>query len=115
MPIVNRSSAEHYVWGSVCDGWRLLDRPDLAVIEERVPPGAGEVRHRHRRARQMFVVVSGSLVIELGDERHALARGDALEVPPGLPHRVLNQGPADARFLVISAPTTRGDREDLEI
>jgi hypothetical protein len=40
--------AEHYVWGSVCDGWRLLNEADLSVIQERVPPGQGEVRHFHR-------------------------------------------------------------------
>ena len=43
----NRSNAEHYVWGDGCDGWRLLDRPDLSVIEERIPPGRGEVVHFH--------------------------------------------------------------------
>jgi mannose-6-phosphate isomerase-like protein (cupin superfamily) len=114
MTVVNRLSAEHYVWGTMCDGWRLLDRPDLAVIEERIPSGAGEVRHLHRRARQMFVVLSGSLQIELDGGTETLASGDALEVPPGVPHRVWNRSHEDARFLVISAPTTRGDREDLQ-
>ena len=47
---VNLTNAEHYVWGEVCEGWRLLDRPDLSVIHERIPPGRGEVSHYHSRA-----------------------------------------------------------------
>jgi hypothetical protein len=44
--------AEYYSWGGVCDGWHLLKHPDLSVIQERVPAGAGEVRHYHMRARR---------------------------------------------------------------
>jgi quercetin dioxygenase-like cupin family protein len=113
MTVVSRASAPHYVWGEGCDGWRLLDRPDLAVIEERIPPGGGEVRHRHAVARQMFVVLAGSLAMEQDGRTMRLAPGDAAEVPPGTPHRVWNDADDDARFLVISAPTTRGDRVDL--
>jgi mannose-6-phosphate isomerase-like protein (cupin superfamily) len=36
--------------------------------------------------------------------------GEALEIGPGCAHRFFNGGAADVRFLVISAPTTRGDR-----
>lgn len=111
--IRNRHTAEHYVWGGVCDGWRLLDHPELRVIEERVPPGAGEVRHRHRRARQVFVVLRGTLEIVVADAPVALAAGDALHVEPGRPHAVRNASTDEAVFLVISAPSTDGDREDL--
>ena len=30
--IVDRSSAEHYVWGGVCDGWHFVKRQDMSVI-----------------------------------------------------------------------------------
>ena len=36
--VVSIDNAEHYVWGDVCDGWRLLQREDMSVIQERVPP-----------------------------------------------------------------------------
>jgi mannose-6-phosphate isomerase-like protein (cupin superfamily) len=112
--IKNRENAEYYRWGEVCDGWRLLDGQDLSVIQERIPPRHGEVRHRHHRARQLFYVLKGGLRIERGEAVFELAAGDSLEVPPGEPHRVRNAGEADASFLVISAPTTRGDRENLD-
>jgi mannose-6-phosphate isomerase-like protein (cupin superfamily) len=112
--VSNRTTAEHYVWGGVCDGWRLLDRPDLSVIEERIPPGKGEVRHLHTIARQLFFVLAGRLTIETADGIHTLAEGDALEIAPGNPHLVRNASEADVRFLVISAPATRGDRTNLD-
>lgn len=112
--IKNTATAEHYQWGEVCDGWRLLDRDDLSVIQERIPPGAGEVRHCHQRARQLFYVLDGQLVIEVQDLRVAMSPGDSLEVAPGDSHRVHNAGATEVSFLVISAPTTRDDRINLE-
>lgn len=111
---VDRLSAAHYVWGGVCDGWRLLAGADLAVIEERVPAGTGEVRHEHARARQFFYVIEGRARIEFDAHVVRLEPGQGVEVPPGTAHRFVNDGDADVRFLVISAPSTAGDRQDLD-
>jgi len=110
----NQSTAEHYRWGEVCDGWRLLDRPDLTVIQERIPAGGGEVRHLHDRARQLFFVLNGHLQIEFDDEVFRLEAGDSIEVPPLRAHRVRNASQGDVLFLVVSAPSTKGDRENLQ-
>jgi quercetin dioxygenase-like cupin family protein len=91
-----------------------LEREDLSVIQERIPPGTGEKRHYHTRARQLFYVLSGELRITASDRTHDLVAGDSLEVAPGDPHQVQNVGTQDASFLVVSAPTTSGDRTDLE-
>lgn len=109
----SRESAEHYTWGDSCDGWRLLSRDDLLVIEERIPPGEGEVPHFHSRARQLFYVLAGRLTIELPPETVVVSAGQSLEVPPTVIHRVHNPFDADAVFLVISAPTTVGDRTNV--
>jgi mannose-6-phosphate isomerase-like protein (cupin superfamily) len=112
--IQNTDNAEHYQWGQVCDGWRLLNRSELSVIQERIPPGAGEITHFHHRARQLFFVLSGTLQIQLGEQRFHLSTGDSLEVPPLAHHHVHNEGSVDATFLVVSAPTTQGDRVNVE-
>lgn len=109
----DRRTAEHYAWGEVCDGWRLLNGPDLAIIEERVPPGHGEVRHVHERARQFFYVLSGTAALEFDGERVTFGAGQGVHVPPGVPHRFANAGDCDVVFLVVSAPATAGDRRDL--
>lgn len=111
--IRNRQTVEHYKWGH-SDGWRLLDRPDLSVIQERMPPGSAEVKHLHRHARQLFYVLEGKVEMEIRGQVIELCAGDALEVAPAEAHRVRNTSPADAHLIVISAPSTAGDREESE-
>ncbi|MCC4591826.1 cupin domain-containing protein [Xanthomonas campestris pv. cannae] len=111
MSTVNIASARHYVWGGNCDGWHLLDMADLSVIEERMPPGTAEARHRHLRARQFFRVLEGEAALEMEGVVHVLHAGDGLHVPPGAAHQLRNASNADVRFLVISAPHSHGDRE----
>lgn len=108
--VVSKATATHYVWGGNCDGWHLLQGADLSVIHERMPGGSRERRHYHQRARQFFFVLSGALTMAIGDERHTIGQGQGLAVDPGLPHQALNESGSDVEFLVISAPTTRGDR-----
>ena len=111
---VSTKSAPHYVWGAECDGWRLLDDSNLSVIEERMPPGAREWWHVHRRSRQFFYVRSGRLIIEHGSHSARLRAGDGLHVPPGVRHQVTNIGPEDVVFLVISSPSTAHDRTEVK-
>ncbi|WP_308492794.1 cupin domain-containing protein [Microbacterium terrisoli] len=110
----SRASAEHYVWGEVSEGWRLADEPGLSVIEEQVPAGGGETWHVHRDARQFFYVLEGRAVMCTGDGDVELAAGEGVTIMPGTVHRFTNQSDAHVRFLVISAPTTRGDRVEVD-
>ncbi len=107
---VSRSNATHYNWGDGCDGWVLLPRGDMTAIEERMPPNTCEQRHYHEKARQFFYVLVGQLTMELDGERHFLTAGDSIEIPPGTSHQAMNDTLDDVRFLVVSSPTTHGDR-----
>jgi mannose-6-phosphate isomerase-like protein (cupin superfamily) len=107
---IERAAAPHYTWGAGCDGWRLVDRDDLSVIEERVPPGGCEAWHVHDRARQFFYVLSGRAEMRAAVGTVQLGSGVGVEVPPGLAHQFANVGETDVVFLVTSTPTTRGDR-----
>jgi quercetin dioxygenase-like cupin family protein len=108
--VVTTATTEHYIWGEVCDGWRLLTTSDLTVIEERMPPRSSEQRHRHEQARQFFYVLAGTLTMEIEGSDHSLHAGEGIEVHPGQKHQAINRDTADARFLVISQPSTKGDR-----
>lgn len=110
MKPVSTKSAEHYQWGDACEGWHLLAGDDLSVIEERMPPGTAEQRHRHERARQFFFLLEGEAVLEVDGVAHVLRRGDGLHVPPGAAHQMRNDSGAGVRFLVVSAPKSHGDR-----
>jgi mannose-6-phosphate isomerase-like protein (cupin superfamily) len=108
---VSIATAQHYVWGSGCDGWHLVNQPALSVIREKMPPGTAEVRHRHRHARQFFFVLAGAARFEAEGATFELLPGEGLEVPPGVPHSIRNEDRRDLEFLVVSQPHGHGDRE----
>lgn len=108
--VTSKATAEHYLWAGACDGWHLVKGADLSVIHERMPAGSAETRHYHTRARQFFFVLSGTLAMEREGVRHVIAAGQGLEVPPGQRHQAVNTADETVEFLVISSPTTRGDR-----
>jgi len=111
LQILCRDNAEHYVWGEGCDGWHLLNSEALSVIEERVPPGKCESRHSHEYAQQCFYIVEGEAVMEVAGQDFVLCAGQCLVVPALAPHQFFNHSASDVRFLVISQPTTSGDRQ----
>jgi len=110
----NHANTTPYSWGDGCEGWRFVTEKDLAVVRERMPPGASEKRHYHERARQVFVVLNGALELEIHGRTHVLLTGDAITVAPGLPHSVRNSFITDTIFLVISSPSHMGDRVETE-
>lgn len=114
MMVVSRATAEHYRWGGGCDGWVLLSREGLLVIQERMPPGASEVRHFHSRARQFFYVLSGELTMELEGTWHLVPASHGIEIAPLARHQAINASEQEVNFVVISSPTTRGDRTDCD-
>jgi mannose-6-phosphate isomerase-like protein (cupin superfamily) len=111
--VVSVENAEHYIWGQVCDGWHLLKREEMSVIQERVPAGGAEVMHYHNTARQFFYVLDGEGTMTFEDRYVTLRKGEGIEIEPGLKHQFKNQSDADVHFLVISIPSTRGDRVNL--
>ncbi len=109
---VSLDSAEHYTWGARCDGWHLVKHPELSVIRERMPPGTAEVRHRHRRARQFFFVLSGAALLEAGGVEYPIQAGQGLQIEPGVAHQISNRSREPLELLVISQPQSHGDREE---
>ena len=109
---ISIENAEHYVWGDVCDGWLLLKRDSMTVIQERVPAGGAEVMHYHNMARQFFYILEGEGTMDFGDREVILNKGEGIEIEPRVNHQFRNRSNADVNFLVISVPSTRGDRID---
>jgi mannose-6-phosphate isomerase-like protein (cupin superfamily) len=110
---ISIENAEHYIWGEDCDGWHLLKRDDMSVIQERVPAGGSEVMHYHERARQFFYILEGEGTMSLEDHEVILQKGQGLEITPLTKHQFKNTSQAEVHFIVISVPSTRGDRVNL--
>lgn len=111
--LIDTSTAEHYTWGDVCDGWHLLKSADLSVIQEHVPAGAREIKHFHTKAQQFFYVLSGAASLEFEGHTQQLCAGQGIHIPAGVPHRFANHSQAGVDFLVVSSPSTAGDRTNL--
>jgi len=108
--MINKQQAEHYSWGQNCDGWHLVRAERLSVIQERMPAHTSEVRHAHRQSRQFFFVLVGTALFELNGGQTILQPQDGIEVPPGAPHQIRNESDDTLEFLVISQPSSHGDR-----
>lgn len=110
---ISIKDAEHYVWGEICDGWHLIKRDDMSVIRERVPAGGEEVTHYHNTARQFFYILEGEATMVFEDREMVLNKGEGIEIEPRVKHQFKNHSNADVHFLVMSVPSTRGDRVNL--
>lgn len=81
----------------------------VAVTESRYAAGeSGPGPHVHHEHVDAFYVLDGQLVFETGPEprtRVVAAPGTFVLVPPEVVHTFRNEGPGDARFLNVHAPS----------
>jgi mannose-6-phosphate isomerase-like protein (cupin superfamily) len=110
---VGFENAEHYLWGGDCDGWHLLNRDDVSIIQERMPAGTSEKMHYHKLSRQFFFVLDGTATMELDGDRVVVEKNQGLEMPPGVLHRLCNESRVELSFLVFSVPKSHGDRYEV--
>ena len=77
----------------------------LAVFEALIEPGVGAPPHRHADEDEAFYVVSGVLVVALGNNGPMrLEAGSFFLAPRGVPHSFHNDGAEPAKLLVIARP-----------
>lgn len=69
-----------------------------------VSPGGGNPLHIHPLQEEHFKALSGTLGVQMGEERRSLGEGEEAVVPPGTPHRWWNEADEAARVLVELRP-----------
>lgn len=69
-------------------------------------PGAGVDRHAHRVQEQVYHVLDGEGLMEVGDETRRVRRHDVIQLPAGVPHRIVNTGLDNLTFIVVTSPVT---------
>ncbi|HEX4746138.1 MAG TPA: cupin domain-containing protein [Gaiellaceae bacterium] len=76
----------------------------------RYPPGARGKRHADRAQEEVFVVLDGTLTVDLGEppERHVLERGSVLVVQPGTILQLRNAGDEELVLFIYGAPPEQG-------
>jgi mannose-6-phosphate isomerase-like protein (cupin superfamily) len=75
----------------------------------RYPPGARGKRHADKAQEEVFVVLDGTLTVDLGEppERHELERGSVLVVQPGTTLQLRNAGDHELVLFIYGAPPER--------
>jgi quercetin dioxygenase-like cupin family protein len=71
----------------------------LVVLE----PGEGPPLHVHNDTEQIFYILEGAGVLQVGEElqMHPVNSGDVVRIPPQTPHRIQCQGSDSMRYLSV--------------
>lgn len=75
----------------------------------RYPPGSRGRRHADKVQEEVFVVLDGTLTVDLGEppERHEVTRGGVLVVQPETILQLRNTGVAELVLFIYGAPPLR--------
>lgn len=81
------------------------DDPEFSIARARVEPGQITRWHYLRESTERYVIISGSGLVELGDQPSAkVTPGDVVLIPSGVRQRIRNVGVDDLVFLAICSP-----------
>jgi uncharacterized cupin superfamily protein len=76
-----------------------------AVSWHKTPPGGGSLEGLHKhKVDQIFFILSGTLMVEVAAETHALSSGALVVFPAGVPHRNWNESSDAAVYLAVNVP-----------
>jgi mannose-6-phosphate isomerase-like protein (cupin superfamily) len=67
-------------------------------------PMAYVERHAHKVQEQVYHVLDGEGLMEIGNERRVVRKHDVVFLPPGVPHSIQNTGLGDLTFIVVTTP-----------
>ena len=62
--------------------------------------------HKHKVQEQVYHVLDGEGLMEIGAERRVVRKHDVIYLPPGVEHAIQNSGLSDLVFLVVTSPPT---------
>ncbi len=79
----------------------------------RYPPGTRGRRHADNVQEEVFVVLDGTLTVDLGEppERHEVPRGGVLVVRPGTILQLRNLGDEELALFIYGAPPEQAGAE----
>ena len=69
-------------------------------------PKAYVEKHSHKVQEQVYHVLEGEGLMEVGDETHVVRKHDVIYLPPGVEHSINNTGVVDLVFIVATSPVT---------
>jgi mannose-6-phosphate isomerase-like protein (cupin superfamily) len=75
-----------------------------SLAEARLPAHGATTPHRHPLAEEIYYILEGCGRMRVATETQTVGPGDAIAIPPGAEHQIVNTGPTVLRFLCCCAP-----------
>ncbi len=75
-----------------------------SLAEATIAPGGQTLLHLHREVEEIYHVTGGRGRMSLGEEEFEIAEGDTVYIPPGISHKLFNQGKKELRVLCCCSP-----------
>lgn len=75
-----------------------------SLAEARLPPGGSTQPHYHPLTEEIYYILQGQALMQIGTDRQTVGPGDALAIPPGAKHQITNTGGETLVFLCCCAP-----------
>ncbi|MFO8109045.1 MAG: cupin domain-containing protein [Thermoplasmata archaeon] len=64
-------------------------------------PGADMKLHSHPHTEHIQYYLKGEVKLIMGSNEYDVSAGDSIYIPPGVKHKYMNKGTADAEFLCM--------------
>lgn len=109
MEIVRREQREAFVTADGSEIRELAGVPsgnsvNQSLAEAVVPPGRDTIEHYHRTSEEIYLFTAGTGRMRLGDDERDVRAGDCVVIPPGVPHKLWNDGGEPLVLLCCCAP-----------
>lgn len=91
---------------------KLLVHPEATASRELdfrlscYAPMACVARHKHQVQEQIYHVLEGEGLMEIGNTSRVVRKNDFVFLPPGVDHSLQNSGTGNLVFLVITSPVS---------
>ncbi|HID94633.1 MAG TPA: cupin domain-containing protein [Candidatus Latescibacteria bacterium] len=89
--------------------YRPITREDTPVLNLHVTEITDSQRHYHKGCTEIYYILEGSGVLEVGDDRVDLTPGTVILIEPGTAHR----GYGDFKALIVGVPAMKADDEHI--
>lgn len=76
----------------------------VAIFEEMTDPGVGPALHYHEDQTEIFRILSGKYLMQVGNKNFIAQAGNIVRIPPMTPHTFLNIGKVEASLEFIFLP-----------
>ena len=80
-----------------------------SLAEATLPPGAATEPHYHSKTEELYYILRGTGLMRFPESERRVGPGDAVPIPPGTPHQIVNEGPEDLIFLCCCVPAYEHD------